>query len=78
MLIKIIILLFLAVILFCLGSALYYLLSGKGDSRQMVKALTARITLSLILFFLLIIGFATGVIHPHPFQMFVPVTQQQA
>jgi hypothetical protein len=73
MLVKFIIVLFLLVILFCLGSALYYLLSGQGDSKKMVKALTARISLSLILFFLLLLGFATGVIHPHAFQLFVPV-----
>ncbi len=69
--VKMIIVLFLIVILCCLGSALYYLLAGKGDSKKMAKALTLRISLSLILFVLLLAGFATGVLHPHPFSPFV-------
>ena len=65
MLAKLIIVLFLIGILFCLGSALYYLFSGRGDGRSMVKALTMRIALSVILFLLLILFFLTGVLHPH-------------
>lgn len=63
--IKIIIVLFLLLILFSLGSALYFLVRDKGDSDRMVKALTWRIALSLFLFFLLFIAFALGWIHPH-------------
>lgn len=70
MLAKAIIVLFLLIIFFCLGSALYYLLNDKPGSTRMVKALTLRIALSLTLFFLLIIGFATGILHPNHVAMF--------
>ena len=71
MLAKLVIVLFLILILCCLGSALYYLLTGKGGSTSMAKALSWRIGLSLLLFVLLFVGFATGVLHPHPFSPFV-------
>ncbi len=62
----IVILLFLC-ILFALGSALYYLVHGeKEDSDRIVKALTWRIGLSILLFVLLFVAFALGWIHPHP------------
>lgn len=65
MVIKLIILLFLATILFCLGSAVVFLVKQKPGSTNLVKALTARIALSLILFFLLIIAFLLGWLKPH-------------
>ena len=61
---RIILFLFLAVILFSLGSALYYLIKDKGQSDRTVKALTVRITLSIVLFFLLMLGFYFGLISP--------------
>ncbi|HWN31044.1 MAG TPA: twin transmembrane helix small protein [Burkholderiales bacterium] len=61
---RIIVFLFLAVILFSLGSALYYLIKDKGQSDRTVKALTVRITLSIVLFFLLMLGFYFGLISP--------------
>ena len=64
--IKIIIVLFLSAIFFSLGSALYFLVSEKGSSIKIVKALTWRIGLSLILFGLLIFVFYMGWIAPHP------------
>ncbi|MDE2089425.1 MAG: twin transmembrane helix small protein [Gammaproteobacteria bacterium] len=65
MLIKIIIVFMLLLILFSLGSGLVYLIKDNGHSERTVKALTVRITLSLILFILLMAGFATGLITPH-------------
>lgn len=62
---KIIILIFLALIFYCLGSSLFYMLSRKKSPEAMAKALTWRIVLSLVLFFLLIGGFYMGLIHPH-------------
>lgn len=53
-------------IFFSLGSALYYLVQDKGDSDRIVKALTWRIGLSILLFIILIIAFALGWIKPHP------------
>lgn len=63
---KVIIILFLTLIFFSLGSALYYLIKDQGDSDRIVKALTWRIALSLVLFILLIIAFKLGWIKPHP------------
>ena len=65
MLVKIIIILFMLVILASLGSALFYLVRNRGDSKQMAKALTLRIGLSLSLFILLLVAFAFGWITPH-------------
>ena len=61
---RIIVFLFLAVILFSLGSALYYLIKDKGQSERTVKALTVRITFSIVLFLLLMLGFYFGLISP--------------
>ncbi len=67
MLVKVIIVLFLLIILYSLGSALYYLVheSNASDSDRVVKALTWRIGLSLLLFVLLFIAYALGWITPH-------------
>ena len=65
MLIKIIIVFMLLLILLSLGSGLVYLIKDNGHSERTVKALTVRITLSLILFILLMAAFATGLITPH-------------
>jgi len=63
--IKIIIAILFVFIFFSLGSALYYLVHDKSGSNRSVKALTWRIGLSIVLFVLLIIGFAMGWIQPH-------------
>lgn len=63
--IKVIILIFFVFIFYALGSALYYLVHDKGGSDRVVRALTWRIVLSLILFVLLMIAFALGWITPH-------------
>lgn len=65
MLAKVIIVLFLLIILYSLGSALFYLVKEKGNSTSVVKALTWRIGLSLLLFFLLFVAYGFGWIHPH-------------
>lgn len=62
---KIIIFLFLLTIIYCLASALFYMLSRKKTPEKMAKALTWRITLSITLFLLLILGFYMGLIQPH-------------
>lgn len=48
-----------------LGSALYHLASGKGDSSKMAKALTWRISLSIALFLMLLFAWWQGWIQPH-------------
>lgn len=57
--------LFLIGILFSLGSGLVFLLRDKAGSTRMVKALTWRIGLSLLLFALLISAYFLGWVHPH-------------
>ena len=59
---KIVILLFLLVIVGSLGSALFYLVRDKGTSTRTVKALTVRVSLSVTLFVLLMLGYYFGLI----------------
>lgn len=63
--IKILVILVLAAIVISLGSALFHLSSGKGDSKKMARALTIRVGLSLVLFILLMLAWANGLISPH-------------
>ena len=68
MLLKILIIIMLLFIFGSLFTALYHLMKG-NQSESVVKALTWRISISLVLFLLLMIGFYTGVIgnpNPHP------------
>lgn len=63
--IKGVIVAFLFFIFFSLGSALYFLVKDPAQSTRVVKALTWRISLSLVLFALLMIAFKLGWITPH-------------
>ena len=65
MLTKIIVVLFLFAIIGSLGSGLYYLVKDKGSSDRTVRALTVRISLSVLLFIILMLAYATGVLQPH-------------
>ena len=56
---------FLALIVYNLGAALYYMLTDRGESKRAVNALTRRIGLSVVLIALVAVGIATGVIQPH-------------
>ena len=60
----IIILLFFVSIVYSLGSALYYMMKDQGGSKRMVKALTMRIGVSILLFVFIIISFWMGWIKP--------------
>ncbi len=62
---KILVIIVLAAIIFSLGSALFHLSSGKGDSKKMARALTIRVGLSLALFILLMLAWYNGLITPH-------------
>ena len=64
MLVKVIIVFFLLLILYSLGSALFYLVKGRDDIR-VVQALTWRIGLSIFLFILLFLAYYFGLIKPH-------------
>jgi putative copper export protein len=56
---------FLILILYNLGSALYYMLVDTDNSKRAVNALTRRIAFSVALILLVVIGIATGLIQPH-------------
>jgi DUF2909 family protein len=62
---KVLIVLVLIAIVVSLGSALYQLARGTGDSRKMLRALTWRISLSVALFALLLLAYRAGWIAPH-------------
>lgn len=59
---KIVVLIFIALILGSLASALYYLVKDKGGSDRTVRALTYRVALSITLFILLMLGYYFGLI----------------
>ncbi len=58
------IILLLAAIVISLGTGLYHLSTGKGDSGKMLRALTVRIALSMALFALLMLAWRAGLISP--------------
>lgn len=60
---------FLAIILYNLGAGLYYLVADKGTSMRMVNALTRRIAWSVVLILMVVAGIATGLIEPHGIQV---------
>lgn len=65
MLYKILILTILAAILISLFSGAIFLAKDDSDSKRMLTSLTFRISLSLLLVVVLVVGFMTGQIQPH-------------
>jgi uncharacterized BrkB/YihY/UPF0761 family membrane protein len=65
MAIKLIVILLLIVIVGSLASALLFLLKNDSDNNNTVKALTVRISLSLLAFLLLMAGYWAGLIEPN-------------
>ena len=63
---RILVILFLIFILGSLGSSLYFLYKDRsGNKERMVKALTLRVGLSILLFVLLMLGYRFGLITGH-------------
>jgi uncharacterized membrane protein YidH (DUF202 family) len=62
---KIIIISLLLIILISLGTALFSMVKNQPDSNRTVKALTVRITLSIALLILIMVGYSMGLITPH-------------
>jgi hypothetical protein len=62
---KFLIIITLLAIVASLGRAMFAMVSGPQDSKQMVNALTIRIALSVALFALLFIGWHFGLLEPH-------------
>ncbi len=57
--------LFLIFIVYNLGAGCYYMLTDQGKTDRVVKALSWRIGLSIVLFALIALGIYTGVIEPN-------------
>jgi len=60
MLLKIIVVALLFIVLYCLGSAVVYLVKDGSSPEKMAKALTWRIVISLVLFLFLMLSFMMG------------------
>lgn len=59
----------LALIIYNLGAALFYMVVDKGATDRTVNALTRRIGFSVALFVLVAIGMVTGIIPGHGLQV---------
>lgn len=66
------------VIIYCLGSAAYYLISGKKRPGLMLRALTWRITVSIVLFCFILLAYSLGWIKPHPAKFLLKLEKAQA
>ncbi len=62
---KTIIFVLLIGIIASLITALFHLTRKKDNPKQMIKALTMRIAISLALFLIILIGLISGIIQPH-------------
>lgn len=62
---KALVVLLLLTIVISLGAGMFFLVRDRGHSKRPVRALTVRISLSLLLFGLLFVGYFTGLIEPH-------------
>ena len=59
---KIVVILFVLLILASLGSALFFLITDRGQSKRIVTALTLRVGLSVALFLVLMAGHYFGLV----------------
>ncbi len=64
-LIRLAVIFVLVAIVASLGVALYHLATGTGESPKLVRSLTVRVALSLLLFLLLMLAWRLGLIRPH-------------
>jgi hypothetical protein len=66
--IKILIIINLVLILASLASGVFFLAKDDGKTLRVVQSLTVRVALSFSLIALLLIGYFSGAISPHPIQ----------
>lgn len=66
MLFKVLVVILLVVIFSSLGKGLYHLVRNETQSTKVVKSLTWRIALSVLLFALLMLAYTLGWITPNP------------
>ena len=78
MAIKILIIVFIIVILYSLGSALIFLVKDHGEGDRTVKRLTWRIALSLVLFLFIWAAYQLGWIEPGSGPVGLQVPTEQA
>jgi hypothetical protein len=78
MAIKLLIIVFIIVILYSLGSALIFLVKDHGEGDRTVKRLTWRIALSLVLFLFIWGAYQMGWIEPGRGPVGLQVPEQQA
>jgi hypothetical protein len=64
MLVKTVIIIFLLIILYTLGSSFYFMVKDKGEGDRTLKRLMWRIGLSIFLLFLLYVMYLLGWIEP--------------
>jgi hypothetical protein len=57
---RLVVIAFIVVILFSLGSALYYMIHDRGTTERTAKALTVRVAVSVALFLMLMMGYHFG------------------
>jgi len=62
---KLLVLILFLIVLASLGSSLFFMIQDKGKTSRPVKALTVRISASVALFVVLIVGYFAGYIQPH-------------
>lgn len=64
---KIVLVVVLLAVMFELGQALFFMVRVRNSrsSSKTVWALTRRVALSALLIILIVIGIATGILHPH-------------
>jgi len=67
LLFKLIIVLLLIFIMVSLFTALYYMVKSPDNAATVVKSLTLRISLSIFLLVLIVVGAQFGIIEPHGF-----------
>lgn len=65
MITKIIVLVAMLLIVYSLGSGMYYLMADKSGSLGIAKALSWRVALSLALFVFLLLGYHFGLLQPN-------------
>lgn len=73
MLAKLVVILLLLIILYCLGSGVYYLIRSGAEPNKLAKALTWRIVLSLCLFGFLMLAYLVGWLTPHMIYVLPPM-----
>ena len=62
---KIFVVALLLIVIVSLGSALFYMMKDRGNSKRMVRALTIRISVSVVAFLLILLFAVTGIIEPN-------------